>query len=98
MRVGLGHGSHRDTRRVQPNSEGAVMKFRVLLAAAATLALAACADSPTAAPSSRLTPGTRSSDDISCRSGYRVATRSDGSEYCEADAGAEAAAGQTSAP
>ena len=61
------------------------MKLRVLLAAAATLALAACADSPTAAPSSPLTPGARASDVISCRSGYHVATRADGSEYCEED-------------
>jgi hypothetical protein len=61
------------------------MKLRILLAAAATLALAACADSPTGTQSP-LTPGARSSDDISCRSGYHVATRSDGSEYCEADA------------
>lgn len=63
------------------------MKFRILLAAAATLALAACADSPTATQSP-LTPGTRSSDDIICRSGYHIATRADGSEYCEADAAA----------
>ncbi|MDQ2665167.1 MAG: hypothetical protein M3Z05_04080 [Gemmatimonadota bacterium] len=62
------------------------MKLRVLFAAAATLALAACADAPTAAPTSPLTPGTRSSDDITCRSGYHVATRSDGSQYCEEDA------------
>ena len=62
------------------------MKVRVLLAAAATLALAACADSPTAAPSSPLAPGARSSDDITCRSGYHVATRADGSQYCEEDA------------
>lgn len=71
------------------------MKIRVLLAAAATLALAACADSPTAAPSSPLAPGARSSDDISCRSGYHVATRSDGSQYCEEDASAMSV---TSAP
>ena len=62
------------------------MKIRVLLAAAATLALAACADSPTGTQSP-LTPGTRSSDEISCRSGYHVATRADGSQYCEADVG-----------
>ena len=61
------------------------MKLRVLLAAAATIALAACADSPTATQSP-LTPGARSSDDITCRSGYHVATRSDGSQYCEEDA------------
>lgn len=64
------------------------MKIRVLFAVAATLAIAACADSAT--PSSPLTPGTRSSDDITCRSGYHVATRSDGSQYCEADAVARA--------
>ncbi|CAN5310746.1 hypothetical protein BH09GEM1_BH09GEM1_18670 [soil metagenome] len=58
-------------------------KIRIVFAVAATLALAACADSTT--PSSPLTPGTRSSDDITCRSGYHVATRSDGSQYCEAD-------------
>ena len=62
------------------------MKIRILLAAAATIALAACADSPTATQSP-LTPGTRSSDEITCRSGYHIATRADGSEYCEADAG-----------
>ena len=65
------------------------MKIRILLAAAATLALAACADSPTGTQSS-LTPTTRSSDDIECRSGYHVATRADGSEYCEADASQQA--------
>lgn len=59
------------------------MKIRILLAAAATLALAACADSPSA--TSPLTPGARSSDDITCRSGYHIATRADGTEYCEAD-------------
>jgi len=64
--------------------EGAIMKIRILLAAATTLALGACADSPTAARSP-LTPGTRSSDNISCRSGYHVATRADGSQYCEGD-------------
>ena len=62
------------------------MKIRILLAAAVTLGLAACADSATIAPSSPLTPGTRSSDDITCRSGYHVATRADGTQYCEADA------------
>lgn len=61
------------------------MKIRILFAAAATLALAACADSPSQ-PSSPLQPGARSSDEISCRSGYHVATRADGTEYCEADA------------
>jgi hypothetical protein len=58
------------------------MRIRLILAAAATLALAACSDSP-AAPGT-MQPGARSND-ISCRSGYHVATRADGSEYCEAD-------------
>lgn len=65
------------------------MKIRVLLAATATIALAACADSPTATQSP-LSPGARSSDDITCRSGYHVATRADGSQYCEADVTAAA--------
>lgn len=60
------------------------MRYRYLLAAAATLALAACGESSTA-PHSPLQPGTRSSDDITCRSGYHVATRDDGSQYCESD-------------
>ena len=66
------------------------MNIRVLLAAAATLALAACADSPTAARSP-LTPSSRSLDDITCRSGYHVATREDGSQYCEEDFASQAA-------
>jgi hypothetical protein len=60
------------------------MKLRLLFAAAAALSLAACADSSTA-PRSTLKPGARSSDDITCRSGYHVATRSDGTQYCEPD-------------
>ncbi|MEP6992275.1 MAG: hypothetical protein ABJA80_15185 [bacterium] len=60
------------------------MRIRVLLAVTATLALGACAESSTTAPQSP-TPGARSSDDITCRSGYHVATRADGSQYCEAD-------------
>lgn len=88
MRAAPGHGSQ-EVRSVLSPFEGVVMRIRILLAAAATLALAACADSVT--PSSPLTPGTRSSDgDITCRSGYHVATRSDGSQYCEADAFARA--------
>jgi hypothetical protein len=62
---------------------GAVMRIRLILAAAATLALAACAESPSA-PSS-LQPGART-DDVTCRSGYHVATRIDGTEVCESDA------------
>ena len=59
------------------------MRIRVLLAGIATLALAACAESVTAPQAPH--PGARSSDDITCRSGYHIATRSDGSQYCEPD-------------
>lgn len=63
------------------------MRIRLLLAAAAgaaaALTLAACADSSTAP---RLAPTGASRDDITCRSGYHIATRDDGTQYCEADA------------
>ena len=58
------------------------MRIRLLLAAAAALTLAACADSSTAP---RLTPAGASRDDITCRSGYHIATRDDGTQYCESD-------------
>ena len=58
------------------------MRISLLLAAAAALTLAACADSSTAP---RFTP-TGASRDITCRSGYHIATRDDGSQYCEQDA------------
>jgi hypothetical protein len=67
------------------------MRIRLAFAAAATLALAACADSPSAPGNPQ--PGART-DDVTCRSGYHVATRADGSEYCEA----EEAAAATSTP
>lgn len=64
------------------------MRIRLLLAAAAgaaaALTLAACADSSTAP---RRTPTGASRDDITCRSGYHIATRDDGTQYCEADNG-----------
>jgi nitrous oxide reductase accessory protein NosL len=60
------------------------MRIRLLLAAAATIALAACGD---AATSPRLTPTPASKDavTITCRSGYHIATRADGTEYCESE-------------
>lgn len=61
------------------------MRLRLLLAAAATLALAACGDSSTAPR--QLRPGARASDDITCRSGYHIATRDDGTQYCAPDDG-----------
>lgn len=69
--------------------EGAVMRVRLLLAITATVALAACGESSSTAPQSPR-PGARSADEITCRSGYHIATRADGSQYCEADAGTEA--------
>lgn len=68
------------------------MRIRLLLAAAAALTLAACADSSTAP---RLTPTGAAKDDITCRSGYHIATRDDGSQYCESDNGFFAPAATT---
>ena len=59
------------------------MRIRLLLAVSATLALAACSDSSTGPQQMR--PGTATRDDITCRSGYHVATREDGSQYCAPD-------------
>jgi hypothetical protein len=54
-----------------------------MLAAAATLTFAACKDSSSTAP--KLSPTKSSKDEITCRSGYHIATRDDGSQTCEAD-------------
>ena len=59
------------------------MRIRLLVTVGATLALAACGESPTVPQSMR--PGARSSDVITCRSGYHIATRADGTEYCASD-------------
>ena len=60
------------------------MRVRLLLAASAALTLAACSESPTAPR--RMSPTDKpSADAITCRSGYHIATRADGSEYCEDD-------------
>jgi len=60
------------------------MRIRLLLAATAAVTLAACSESPTAP--SQLSPNARpSADMITCRSGYHIATRADGTEYCESD-------------
>jgi hypothetical protein len=71
--------SHSVTSRV------VVMRIRLVLVIGATLALAACGESATAPQTMR--PGARSADEISCRSGYHIATRADGTEYCEGDDG-----------
>lgn len=71
------------------------MRIRLLLAATAAVTLAACSESSTAPH--QLSPNARPSADIgiTCRSGYHIATRSDGSEYCESDGGAQSAATTT---
>jgi hypothetical protein len=61
------------------------MPTRLLLAIAAMLTLAACSAAPTAPRT--LKPGARSADvtQTGCRTGYHVATRSDGTSECEPD-------------
>ncbi len=59
------------------------MRLRLLLAAAGTLALAACSESSTAP--NQLQPATPSRDDITCRSGYHIATFADGTRGCVRD-------------
>jgi len=73
------------------------MRIRLLLAATAAVTLAACSESATAPHT--LSPADRSSRDIgiTCRSGYHIATRADGSEYCTQDADASAMAAPTTA-
>ena len=61
------------------------MRIRLIVAVTAAIALAACSESSTA-PQSSIKPGARSSDEITCRSGYHIATRADGTQYCEDDA------------
>jgi uncharacterized lipoprotein YajG len=60
------------------------MRIRLLLAAAAGLTLAACSESSTA-PHQMSPANKASADDITCRSGYHIATRDDGSAYCAED-------------
>lgn len=61
------------------------MRIRLLLAAAAGLTLAACSESSTAPH--RISPANKSAADMitDCRSGYHIATRADGTQYCESD-------------
>lgn len=63
------------------------MRIRLVLAVGATLAIAACGESTTSPQTMR--PGARSADLIECRSGYHIATRSDGEGYCESDGTSE---------
>ena len=67
------------------------MRIRLLLAATAAVTLAACSESSTAPH--QLSPKSSSLDiGITCRSGYHIATRVDGTEYCESDGGTQASA------
>jgi hypothetical protein len=61
------------------------MRIRLLIAAAATLTLAACGESSMAPE--RLSPTDKASrdDETTCRSGYHIATREDGTQYCAPD-------------
>lgn len=71
------------------------MRIRLLLAAAAAVTLAACGESSTAPH--QLSPDRASKDiGITCRGGYHIATRADGTEYCEPDAASAPSA--TTAP
>ena len=67
------------------------MRTRLLLATAAALTLAACGDSSTRPA---LSP-TKPSRELTCRSGYHIATREDGSESCEPDGDSYAAPSAT---
>ena len=71
------------------------MRKRLFLIAAATIGLAACSSESSTAPS-RLQPGAALRDDLTCRSGYHVATYADGTQYCAPDTPTTAA--PTSAP
>ena len=59
------------------------MRMRLLLALSGVLMLAACGESATSP--TRLEPTGPAKDEITCRSGYHIATRDDGSQFCEPD-------------
>ncbi|HET9684303.1 MAG TPA: hypothetical protein VFP15_09390 [Gemmatimonadaceae bacterium] len=63
------------------------MRIRLLLAATAAVTLAACSNTVTAPQ--KLSPPDTPKADITCRTGYHIATRSDGSQYCESDGGTQ---------
>jgi uncharacterized lipoprotein YajG len=72
------------------------MRIRPLLAAAAALALAACSESST---SPRLSPTAAARNyELTCRSGYHIATRDDGTQYCASDDGFSGTAAAAPAP
>jgi hypothetical protein len=59
------------------------MRIRIVVAVAA-LALGACSEASTA-PRQMAPTEPRMEEGLTCRSGYHVATRLDGTEYCEED-------------
>jgi hypothetical protein len=79
------HGAESHGRVPFDSTVRCTMRSRLLLAAAALLTLAACSESATAPRSFK--PTGRSADespgpDGACRSGYELATRSDGTTVC----------------
>jgi hypothetical protein len=64
------------------------MKRLLILTGAASL-MAACSEAPMAPPPQAKSPAARPNLDITCRSGYIVAYREDGTEYCAPDPGAQ---------
>ena len=60
------------------------MRLRILLALVVTTVLAGCGDATsTTAPGALRPQGPQF--DLMCRSGYHVATRADGTQYCAPD-------------
>lgn len=58
---------------------------KLLLVAAATLAMAACGESPTSPPAARKAATDRASNDFQCASGYVIAYDEFGNPYCVPD-------------
>lgn len=71
------------------------MRIRFLVAVVVTSVLAGCSDASTSTAPRTMRPEARFSEGLVCRSGYHVATREDGTQYCEADLEPEA---MTTAP
>lgn len=69
------------------------MRVRLLLAATTAVTLAACSNTVTAPQ--KLSPPDTPKANVTCRTGYHIATRSDGSQYCESDGGTQMAATST---
>lgn len=57
------------------------MRLRILLSLVVTTVLAGCSDATSATAPSAIRPQAAQFD-LQCRSGYQVATRADGTQYC----------------